>query len=883
MVHHDEEPIMPLHPLLRLRTPHRNVTEWLILAAGVLSTALILVYMVWSESGAAFAANKAQMRAQALVIDQTLHHQLQGIRGMLEGMRAALAPASGCNGACRRTMLQALERAMPGVRALLAVGADGRVVLSSDGREGRMAGAQRYPASLAHPCDGRTLHLAALPAAGGGRADIGVATGLAPAAGCAQGALIAILDPAYIDGVMRSALYAPDMAIAIAGGDGHPLLSVPPGVHADGAGRLVVRRALGLDDLGVRPALGVTLSRNIGHIDAGLRMLALACLAGWAAFWLACATAVLLAQRRRNAVEDLERDAEAERAADAQRIELALQGTSLGLWDWHLPSGRRTVDGRASAILGHAPDDRMAPESAGDALALVHPDDRGPLRQRLERHLDGMTPVFEAEFRMQHRNGHWVWVQSRGKVVGRAPDGSPVRMVGTRSDISARKQAEADIAHLAFHDGLTNLPNRRLLMDRLGHALAKCERNGGHGAVLFIDLDDFKALNDTYGHDTGDRLLEMLAFRLQQVTRDTDTVARLGGDEFVVLLEDLGTNAADASAHAELVAGKILDTLGLAYSLEGQALRSTPSIGVSLFGPVHQAVADVMRQADMAMYEAKSGGGAACRFFDPGMQAALDATASLESDLRFALARREFVLLYQPVVDQAGRMTGAEALIRWQHPRHGLIAPSAFIPHAERSGLIVGIGEWVLQQACRQLALWAADPGTSGLTLAVNVSARQFRQEDFVPRLLAIVRRDGIDARRLKLELTESMLLNDVEQTIARMQALKQHGIGFSLDDFGTGYSSLSYLQRLPLDQLKIDQCFVRDMLRTRHAAGIVQAVMQLADALGLSVVAEGVEAEAQWEQLRGLGCTSFQGYLFGVPMLPENLPVLYTDGACTT
>jgi diguanylate cyclase (GGDEF)-like protein/PAS domain S-box-containing protein len=878
MLHHDEEIIMPWNPQIRLRTPQRALTEWLILAAGVLSTGLILVYMVWSESRAAVAANSGQMRAQALVIEQTLRHQLEGVHAALDGMRAALAPAGGCDLACRRNMLQALERAMPGVRALLATGADGRLLLSADDRGARLPDAQRFPANRPRRCDGGMLQVATV------RADIEVSMPLAPGAGCGRGAVVAILDPAYFDGVMRSALYAPDMAIAI-GSAGEPaLLSVPPGAQAGQAGgdrRLVVRRSMHLDRLGLDRALTITLSRNIDRIDAGLRTLALSCLAGWALFWLACAAAVLLAQRRRTAVERLERAAEAERAADAERIRLALQGASLGLWDWHVPSGRRSVDGRASAILGYSQDEHMEAENSEDAFALVHPDDREPLRQRLDQHLNGLSPSFEAEFRMQHRNGHWVWVQSRGKVVGRAADGSALRMVGTRSDISARKQAEADIAHLAFHDGLTNLPNRRLLMDRLGHALAKCERNGGHGAVLFIDLDNFKVLNDTYGHDTGDRLLEMLAFRLQQVTRDTDTVARLGGDEFVVLLEDLGTHIAEATANAELVAQKILDTLGLPYRLEGQALRSTPSVGVSLFGPAHQLVHDLMRQADMAMYEAKSAGGATFRLFDPGMQAALDASTNLEADLRFALARREFLLYYQPVVDRTGRMTGAEALVRWLHPKNGVIAPGAFIAQAERSGLIVGIGEWVLEQACRQLAHWSGNPATAGLTLAVNVSARQFRQEDFVERLLGIVRHAGIDPRRLKLELTESMLLNDVEQTIGRMQALKKHGIGFSLDDFGTGYSSLSYLQRLPLDQLKIDQCFVRDMLRTQHAASIVQTVVQLATSLGLHVVAEGVEEEAQWAQLRALGCSTFQGYLFGPPMPLENLAGLYEACEC--
>jgi diguanylate cyclase (GGDEF)-like protein/PAS domain S-box-containing protein len=915
MLHHDLETTMPLHPLLRLSRPRRRLTEWLMLATGIVSTGLILIYMVWSERSAAFAADTERMRAQALIIDQTLHRQLDGVRWALDGARTALAPDSGCNDVCRRTLLQSLRRAMPGVRALLTIGAGGRVALSDDELGERQLDDRRFLARLRHMCDGRMLYISDPFEPQRGQFDIKVSMSLTPMDGCAHGAVSAVLNPEYFDAVMRSALYAPDMTISIGDTSGRRLLYVPPdpevirasvragaagpdpmlaahrasglpvsvrrGLGAGGAERLVVQRSMRLDDLDTDRSLVITLERDAGRIGADARRMAFTCLAGWTLFWLACTSALLFAQRRRAAIERLARAAEAERAAAAERVELALNGASLGLWDWHVPSGRRSIDGRACAILGYTQDERTELDPGGDAFALVHPEDRDALRLTLDQHLRGITPAFEAEFRMLHRNGHWVWVQSRGKVVERAADGSVVRMAGTRSDISARKQAEADIAHLAFYDGLTNLPNRRLLMDRLGHALAKTERSGGHGAVLFLDLDDFKMLNDTRGHDTGDRLLEMVAFRLQQVTRDADTVARLGGDEFVLLLEDLGSNAADAAVNAELVAQKVLNALGLAYTLEGHELRSTPSIGVSLFGTAHQAAHDLLRQADMAMYEAKSAGGATFRFFDPRMQAAVDATTSLETDLRFALARREFVLYYQPVVNQMGLMIGAEALIRWRHPKNGLTAPGAFIAQAEKSGLVVDIGAWVLQEACRQLARWAADPATAGFTLAVNVSARQFRQDDFVSELLGIVAHSGADPRRLKLELTESVLLTDIEDTIVRMQALKEHGIGFSLDDFGTGYSSLSYLQRLPLDQLKIDQSFVRDMLRTQSAASIVQAVVQLATSLGLHVVAEGVEEEAQWEHLCAIGCASFQGYLFARPMSLEELAAMYAEHEC--
>jgi diguanylate cyclase (GGDEF)-like protein len=438
------------------------------------------------------------------------------------------------------------------------------------------------------------------------------------------------------------------------------------------------------------------------------------------------------------------------------------------------------------------------------------------------------------------------------------------RLVLEDREISARELAEAEIAHLAFYDGLTNLPNRRLLLDRLDHAIAKATRGLNHGAVLFVDLDNFKSLNDTMGHDMGDRLLEMVAFRLQQVTRETDTVARLGGDEFVILLEDLGADQRQAMANAAGVAAKVLEALSRCYPLAGHEVRSTPSIGVVLLGDEHHTINDLLRQADMAMYEAKAAGRATFRFFDPRMQVALDASASLEADLRYALIRNELRLHYQPVVDTAGRVTGVEALLRWMHPQRGLTGPADFIPQAEKSGLIVELGAWVLETACLQLVRWAGSDDTARLSMAVNVSARQFRQAAFVEQVLLVLERTGADPRLLKLELTESMLLTDMDDVIAKMTTLKAHGVGFALDDFGTGYSSLSYLKLLPIDQLKIDRSFVHDMLQTPHACSIVRAIVTLAHSMDLDVVAEGVETREQWSALEALGCTAFQGYLFG-------------------
>jgi diguanylate cyclase (GGDEF)-like protein/PAS domain S-box-containing protein len=453
-------------------------------------------------------------------------------------------------------------------------------------------------------------------------------------------------------------------------------------------------------------------------------------------------------------------------------------------------------------------------------------------------------------------------------------DGNVTHYVGTLVDITTRKAAEANIERLAFFDPLTRLPNRRLLQDRLQRALAACGRSGRGGAILFIDLDDFKTLNDTEGHDVGDLLLQQVAQRLLACVRANDTVARLGGDEFVVMLEDLSKNPQDGATRSEIVGEKILVALASPYLLAGHEHHSTVSIGVTLFCDPKETADDLVKRADLAMYRAKAGGGNAVRFFDPEMQAAVTARIALEADLRRGLREGQFVLHYQAQVDGEGRLTGAEALVRWQHPRRGLVWPAEFIPLAEETGLIQPLGEWVLETACAQLAAWRARPDTAHLTLAINVSAREFRHPEFVARVLAVVDRAGADPQKLMLELTESSLLDDMEGSIAKMTALKARVQGFSLDDFGTGYSSFSYLKHLPLDQLKIDQSFVRNVLTDPSDAAIARAIMALGQSLGLAVIAEGVETEEQRDFLARQGCHAFQGYLFGRPGPVEALRV---------
>jgi diguanylate cyclase (GGDEF)-like protein len=446
-------------------------------------------------------------------------------------------------------------------------------------------------------------------------------------------------------------------------------------------------------------------------------------------------------------------------------------------------------------------------------------------------------------------------------------DGTVTHYVAVKEDITAKKASEEKINSLAFYDPLTELPNRRLLLDRLKQALASSTRNERYGALLFIDLDDFKTLNDTLGHDIGDLLLQQVAQRLVTCVREGDTVARLGGDEFVVMLEYLSENAQDAANQTETVGEKILLVLNQIYQLGSYAHHSTPSIGVTLFVDHQGTIDELLKRADLAMYQAKAAGRNTLRFFEPEMQAVVMTRVALEADLREAVLNGQFLLYYQAQVDGEGRLAGAEALVRWQHPERGLVSPAEFIPLAEETGLILPLGHWVLQTACRQLALWGARPEMAHLTIAVNVSARQFHRHDFVDQVLAVLDGAGANPQRLKLELTESLLVDDVEGVIIKMAALKAKGVSFSLDDFGTGYSSLSYLKRLPLDQLKIDQGFVRDILTDPNDAAIAKMVVVLAESLGLTVIAEGVEVEAQRIFLAHNGCHSYQGYLCSRPL----------------
>jgi len=457
--------------------------------------------------------------------------------------------------------------------------------------------------------------------------------------------------------------------------------------------------------------------------------------------------------------------------------------------------------------------------------------------------------------------------------------GTVTHYVGAQLDITERKMAEEEIAELAFSDQLTGLPNRRLLLDRLKQTMTASTRSGNYGALLLIDLDNFKTLNDTLGHDMGDLLLTQVAQRLTTCVRAEDTVARLGGDEFVVMLASLSKSEAAAAAQTETVGQKILYTLNQTYLLNDVAYHGTPSIGAALFSGNNAVIDVVMKQADLAMYKSKESGRNTLHFFDQAMEIVVVERAAMEMGLREAILNKQFLLYYQAQVVGEGRVTGAEVLVRWQHPQRGIVSPAEFIPLSEETGLILPLGQWILETACTQLALWADRPEMAHLTLAVNVSAHQFRQRDFVDRVLAVLKDTGANPQRLKLELTESLLVSNVEEVVEKMFALKAKGVGFSLDDFGTGYSSLSYLKRLPIDQLKIDQSFVRDVLSDPNDAAIAKTIIALAQSLGLGVIAEGVETASQRDFLVSFGCHAFQGYFYSRPLPLEGFEAFAARG----
>jgi diguanylate cyclase (GGDEF)-like protein/PAS domain S-box-containing protein len=540
-----------------------------------------------------------------------------------------------------------------------------------------------------------------------------------------------------------------------------------------------------------------------------------------------------------------------------ERLDLALEGSRLALWDWDLKNGKVYFNESWSSLLGGAP--RESTFSGDEVKSWIHATDAAVFAGAMGNAMKGVSDGFDCEYRVPNASGDWIWVHSRGKVTQRDESGQALRMTGTSTNVTKRKQAEERAEWLATRDPLTRLPNRMLLHDRLEQAVLNAARNQTGFAFMFIDLDRFKTINDSLGHQVGDELLKGVAGRLTACVRATDTVARLGGDEFAVLLENLRDDDDEGAQH---VAEKMIAAMGSPMLIDNQPLNTSCSIGISVYPADGRDSATLMKNADVAMYYAKEKGRNNYQFFSAEMNARAQERLSVENYLRLALRRNELVLHYQPRMNLAsGRMVGVEALIRWQHPRRGLLGPAKFIEVAEDSGLIVPIGEWVLEHACEQIGAWQrmVDPA---LRLSVNISAGQLLDGERLFRAVAdAVNRARIDPATLELELTESHLMQNIEEKAALLNRLGELGVGIAIDDFGTGYSSLSYLKKLPVDSIKIDSSFVRDIEEDPNDEAIIEAILAMAHSLRLSVVAEGVETAAQFEALKALGCDEYQGF----------------------
>lgn len=689
------------------------------------------------------------------------------------------------------------------------------------------------------------------------------------------------------------------------------------------------------------------------------------------------------------------RDAELIRNSE-NLIKAVIDANTIGTWRFNIQTGELLVNDKWAVLLGYELDE-LLPVSRATWESLTHPDDLKESVRSLEKHARGKSTGYEANIRMQHKNGEWIWINTRGKVTSYTADGKAEWMLGTHFDISAqitaesnllekseqmqaivgnmldgvisinekcivltfnqaaerifgyksdeivgqnvsmlmsspqreqhdiymsnyfvagiveatgrnrefealnkngsvfpielglvethkhgelnfigivrditqRKKYDREIHQLAFYDPLTKLPNRRLLLDRLKSIIANSARHNRSAALMFLDLDNFKNLNDSAGHSIGDLLLCQVAKRITESIRRGDTVSRLGGDEFVVLIDNLNSEPLEAANQAEAAAENVKAHIMQSYDLDGLIYKCSASIGVTMLNNQDTSPEELLKQADMAMYKAKATGRNAVQFFDPNMQISVSLRAAMEQDLHDAIKQQQFQLYYQKQVNQQ-QVIGAEVLLRWNHPEKGIISPAEFIPLAEETGLILPIGEWVLQQTCQTLVRWSTDPLKANLTIAVNLSVVQFSKSDIVKTVLNALKISGANPQNLKLEITESLLASDVPGVKAKMEELQRHGVSFSIDDFGTGYSSLSYLKQLPLNQLKIDQSFVRDIMDSANDKAIAQAVITLADALRLNVIAEGVETEEQRDILQSMGCNNYQGYLFGKPCLLE-------------
>ncbi|MGB3202618.1 MAG: EAL domain-containing protein [Nodosilinea sp.] len=574
---------------------------------------------------------------------------------------------------------------------------------------------------------------------------------------------------------------------------------------------------------------------------------------------------------RRIALAELERTREL--------LHLAIEGSGIGIWDWQVQTGEVWTSDRCAALMGYGPSD-IHPARIDTWQRFVHPDDWSRKNVALKRHFDGKALSYECEFRLRHRQGRWIWILDRGKVVEWDAAGQPLRMSGTYTDITERRLAEAEHRRVAdqmlfnsLHDTLTQLPNRHFLMERLDLAIRRCHRHQQRFAVLFLDLDHFKVINDSLGHLAGDEVLVHVAQKLRSLIRTTDLAARLGGDEFVLLLEDVSTLQEPLR-----IAERLLQEMQEPLAVNGgHNVFLNASVGIVVGTSDYQTPSEPLRDADIAMYRAKAQGRGRYVVFNESMHLQALQRLRLEQELHDAIDQGQMVLYYQPIFYLETReIAGFEALVRWQHPERGFITPDSFIPVAEETGLIVPLDRWVLTQATQQLALWHQRyPHRADLTVSINFSVNDLLRSDLLSDLSSILASTRLQGHHLNLEITESTLIEDIQSMVVILQKLKSCGVHVTIDDFGTGYSSLSYLHQLPVDALKIDRSFVMTMEASRRNSDIVETIITLSNRLGLAAIAEGVETQTQFEQLHRLGCELAQGYWLGRPLTAEDAETL--------